>query len=193
MIDIFGRGGTPLEHEADALESTAEWRRQKAEEYPEDDRNEAAAEMLAKLAVEVRRLVGTPIGQEFTALQEKAYAAEWRGFDRLIEDENRHRSRVGFDSFPDSGEEYVRARMEIYAKALREAEEEADEDDEDEDDEDEDDKTLVAAELDAAAAALARACARGARLGLAGQIGRLRDEVLMLRGRLGWDDPDDDA
>ncbi len=192
MIDIFGRGGTPLEDEADALESTAEWRRQKAEEYPEDDRNEAAAEMLAKLAVEVRRLVGAPLGQEFEALQEKVYTAEWRGSDRLMEDENRHLSRIGFDSLPDTGEEYLRARMEIYAEALREAEEEADEDDEDEE-EDEDDETLVAFELDAAAAALARAGARGARLGLAGQIGRLRGEVLMLRDRLGEDDPDDDA
>jgi hypothetical protein len=168
-----------------------------AEEHPENERNEAAAEMLAKLAVEVRRLVGAPLGQEFEALQEKVYTAEWRGSDRLMEDENRHLSRIGFDSFPDTGEEYLRARMEIYAEALREAEEEADADEEDEEedegDEDEDDETLVAFELDAAAAALARACARGARLGLAGQIGRLRGEVLMLRDRLGEDDPDDDA
>jgi hypothetical protein len=192
MPVFFDPCKSPIENEADALESTAEWRRRKAEEYPEDDRNGRAAKALAKLAVEVRRLVGTPLGQEFEALQEKVYTAEWRGSDRLMEDENRHLSRIGFDSFPDTGEEYLRARMEIYAEALREAEEEADEDDEDEE-EDEDDETLVAFELDAAVAALARAGARGARLGLAGQIGRLRDEVLMLRDRLGEDDPDDDT
>lgn len=122
-----------------------------AEEYPEDDRNGWAAEALAKLA-------GTPLGQEFADLQEKINAAEWRGSDCLIEDEDRHRSRVGFDSFPDSGEAYIRDRMEIYAEALREAEEEAAEEEADEDDEDEEDKeTLVAFELDAAVAALARA------------------------------------
>ena len=191
MPVFFDPCKSPIENEADALESTAEWRRRKAEEYPEDDRNGRAAKALAELAVEVRRLVGTPLGQEFEALQEKVYTAEWRGSDRLMEDENRHLSRVGFDSFPDTGEEYVRARMEIYAEAPREDDE--DEDEDGEDDEDEDDETLVAFELDAAAAALARACARGARLGLAGQIGRLRGEVLMLRDRFGEDDPDDDA
>ena len=188
MPGVFDPNQTALENEAAALDDTAGWRRRKAEEYPEDDRNERAAEALAKLAAEVRKLAGTPLGQQFADLQEKVYAAEWRGSDRLIEDEDRHRSRVGFDSFPDTGEEYVRARMEIYTEALREAEEEADEDDEDEEDE-----TLVAFELDAAAAALARAGARGARLGLAGQIGRLRGEVLMLRDRLGEDDADEDA
>src|SRR3712207_5429713 len=151
MPSVFDPNQTALENEAAALDDTAGWRRRKAEEYPEDDRNERAAEALAKLAAEVRKLAGTPLGQEFADLQEKVYAAEWRGSDRLIEDEDRHRSRVGFDSFPDSGEEYVRARMEIYTEALREAEEEADEDDEDE--EDEEDETLVAFELDAAAAA----------------------------------------
>jgi hypothetical protein len=104
------------------------------------------------------KLAGTPLGQEFADLQEKINAAEWRGSDCLIEDEDRHRSRVGFDSFPDSGEAYIRDRMEIYAEALREAEEEAAEEEADEDDEDEEDKeTLVAFELDAAVAALARA------------------------------------
>ena len=187
MPSVFDPNQTALENEADALDDTAEWRRRKAEEYPEDDRNGWAAEELPKLAAEVRQLAGTPLGQEFEDLQEKVYAAEWRGSDRLMEDEDRHRSRVGFDSFPDSGEAYIRDRMEIYAAALREAEEEALEEEESSD------GAMVAAELDAAAAALARARTWGAPLGLAGEIERLRGEVLMLRNRLGEDDADDDA
>jgi hypothetical protein len=43
---------------ADDLEHTAEWRRQKAEEYPNDDRNIQAAEIMERLAEEIRSRSG---------------------------------------------------------------------------------------------------------------------------------------
>src|SRR5215831_7844006 len=46
---------------SDRLESTAEWRRGKAEEFPDDKRNLEAAEQLERLAAEVRALDDTEI------------------------------------------------------------------------------------------------------------------------------------
>src|SRR3954464_13662813 len=47
------------------LECTSEWRRKKAEQYPNDNRNIAAAEKLSELASQVRQLKGSPLHLEF--------------------------------------------------------------------------------------------------------------------------------
>jgi hypothetical protein len=53
---------------ADELENTASWRRQKAVEHPGDMRNLEAAELLERLAEEVRALRGSSVDQELDRL-----------------------------------------------------------------------------------------------------------------------------
>jgi hypothetical protein len=50
------------------IEGTAEWRRRKAEEFPDDRRNLQAAEELDKLAAEVEQLDGSDIHQRILKL-----------------------------------------------------------------------------------------------------------------------------
>ncbi len=68
------------------LECTSEWRRKKAEQYPNDNRNLAAAEKLSELASQVRQLKGSPLHLEFDNFHRQLLdkpgfpsAPSWRG------------------------------------------------------------------------------------------------------------------
>jgi hypothetical protein len=50
------------------VEGTAEWRRQKAEEFPDDKRNLEAAEALDRLALEIGALEGSELHQQISDL-----------------------------------------------------------------------------------------------------------------------------
>ena len=49
----------------DSLLHTAEWRREKAEEFPDDDRNIAAAQLLEKLAAGADDIRGTDLERRY--------------------------------------------------------------------------------------------------------------------------------
>src|SRR5712675_1433058 len=73
-----------LDHLILHVESTAEWRREKAEEFPDDSRNLEAAERLDQIAKELRELAGSDLERRIEALEvvvEKngwdAYPVEW--------------------------------------------------------------------------------------------------------------------
>src|SRR3954452_24668477 len=57
------------------LECTSEWRREKAEQYPNDNRNLPAAEKLSELASQVRQLKGSPLHLEFNNFHRQLLAA----------------------------------------------------------------------------------------------------------------------
>jgi hypothetical protein len=77
------------------VESTAEWRRRKAEEFPDDQRNTAAAEELDRLAQEVGQLEGSDVHQRICKLIDMAepYSGIW---ERLNEDASAALRSVGF-------------------------------------------------------------------------------------------------
>jgi hypothetical protein len=52
------------------VQSTAEWRRQKAEEFPDDARNLVAAEELERLAAQIDRLEGSEIHEQIREAQD---------------------------------------------------------------------------------------------------------------------------
>src|SRR4051812_32850763 len=91
------------------LECTSEWRHEKAEQYPNDNRNLPAAEKLSELASQVRQLKGSPLHLEFNNFHRQLL--DEAGNDLLssyCERENHYISRIGFDNFPGSGEECIR-------------------------------------------------------------------------------------
>jgi hypothetical protein len=58
------------------VESTAEWRRQKAQQFPDDSRNLRAADELERLAGEISALEGTEIHRQIDKLFDLAHQAE---------------------------------------------------------------------------------------------------------------------
>jgi hypothetical protein len=90
-----------LELEAQDLEYSAEWRRQKAQQYPEDARrNLEAAQLLEKLAVEIRALDGSEVHRQLSAAIEANY-------DDLLpfsESWSDYKRRIGFWEFPTASE-----------------------------------------------------------------------------------------
>jgi hypothetical protein len=92
-----------LEILADQIESTAEWRERKAVEYPDDERNREAAEILRALAASVRALPDDdPVVVAYEGLGEN----EDEIFS-LVEMENEMLKRIGFHDWTDDGREFI--------------------------------------------------------------------------------------
>jgi hypothetical protein len=94
---------------ADELEFAAEWRESKAAEFPNDQRNATAASLLRRLMAEVRELEGTPLAQLYN---EHIRCMPDSLMVRYSEHEVALRNRIGFDHFPENGEELVRQLLE---------------------------------------------------------------------------------
>ena len=94
-----------LEFEAQDLEYSAEWRREKAKQYPEDWRNIAAAELLDKIAMEVRAMEGSEIHCQISAAINERLDAKG-DFGSFFEEWSDYKRRIGFWEFP-SGKEYL--------------------------------------------------------------------------------------
>lgn len=84
------------------LAGTADWRRSKVIEFPNDHRNSEAAEILDRLASEVSKLEGTDRHKRLAHLAEET--AEDGKFSVFLSDLTR---LVGFRLFPDSAEDFI--------------------------------------------------------------------------------------
>lgn len=85
------------------LEHTADWRRRKAEEFPDDERNIEAAELAEKLAAELKAL--SPKQEPLRSMDAESEANP-DAFDDGTE-LNRYFGRLGFDHFPESAIELL--------------------------------------------------------------------------------------
>jgi len=79
-----------------------------------------AAELLAKLAIEVEQMKGTEIEQEFVDLQQRAIDATdgLAPYNRILSE---YRARVGLDQTPQTGKQYLLALMGLVTVFLDEA------------------------------------------------------------------------
>jgi hypothetical protein len=95
---------------ADELESTAAWRLRKADEYPEDERNTIAANLLEHLANQVRSLVGSDLHAELSQT-EQSFCGD---LFSVIEEENQYRRQIGLREFPKTGRDLLSALLRLY-------------------------------------------------------------------------------
>jgi hypothetical protein len=97
--------------EAEELERVAAWRLRRVDEDPADKKSAAAARQLETLADDVRRLRGSALFQEYLAI------CNWLGESDGITDfmalANDYRSRIGIDRWPEDGEMYLCALIDL--------------------------------------------------------------------------------
>jgi hypothetical protein len=97
------------------LERAADWRIRKLGEDPADAHSAAAAELLQKLAHEVRGLRGSPAYVEYLAILN--WLGEFDVMDEFAERATAYRSRIGVEHFPESGEAYLRVLIALAKEA----------------------------------------------------------------------------
>jgi hypothetical protein len=97
--------------EVDELERAAEWRMRKVDADPSDATSREAAALLQKLAGDLRRLQGTPVVREYTAV--RGWLSESDGIADFMDMANDYRARIGVDRSPENGEVYLRALIDL--------------------------------------------------------------------------------
>ena len=97
--------------EASDLERAADWRIKKVGENPADRQSAEAAKLLQKLAGDVRQLRGSPAHIEYLAILN--WLGEFDVSDDFAAQLHDYRSRIGVDHFPENGEAYLRALIEL--------------------------------------------------------------------------------
>jgi hypothetical protein len=102
------------------VQSTADWRREKANQFPDDIRNLKAAEELDTLAAEIGSLEGSEIHRQIADLTGRLYGGDDNSMDfveRLNEDVSAALRSVGFhDSY--NGVEFLQWYRELLEEAL---------------------------------------------------------------------------
>ena len=90
------------------VQSTAEWRREKAVQFPNDFRNLTAAEELERLAAQIEKLEGSDIHQRVADIHDRFVAAdEPDGWIAIGEDLSAELRAVGFHSGYETGEQFL--------------------------------------------------------------------------------------
>jgi hypothetical protein len=97
--------------EAEELERAAEWRLRKVDADASDATSRQAAWLLARLAEDVRRLPGSEVFREYTAICN--WLGESDGIVDFMDLANDYRARIGVDRSPADGEAYLRALIEL--------------------------------------------------------------------------------
>src|SRR4051794_12363656 len=100
------------------LENTAEWRHKVQDEFPEDSRNQPAAQLLECLKNEIESNPDSPLAREVeeleTELVELSDGNHRYDLSAMSEEINDYRRRIGFSEFPKNGEDYLSHLLEIY-------------------------------------------------------------------------------
>lgn len=91
-----------------AFSNQADWRARKAEEFPDDPRNAAAAELLGKLAAQVEsRAFDRELLRKYSHIADAQDTSP-----DVVEEEQELIREVGFHFFPDSVDEFLKELIE---------------------------------------------------------------------------------
>jgi hypothetical protein len=89
------------------VESTAEWRREKAEQFPDDFRNLEAAEELERLAREINDLEGSEVHRKINDLMSLSSETSGSFYEDLGESVSAELRSIGFHSSYKNGAEFL--------------------------------------------------------------------------------------
>jgi hypothetical protein len=92
--------------EAVELERVADWRIMQAGADPTDGQSRAAAELLQRLANDLRHLTDSPTYTEYRAIC--GWLEEYDGMEDFAERAHAYRITIGVEHFPADGEAYLR-------------------------------------------------------------------------------------
>jgi hypothetical protein len=93
------------------LEAAAEWRLRKVDASPCDRQSASAARRLQKLAEDLRHSLASPLYREYGAICNwLAESDDISDFTQLAHD---YRLRIGIDAFPETGEDYLSALLQL--------------------------------------------------------------------------------
>jgi hypothetical protein len=110
------------------VQGTADWRRRKAKEFPNDRRNEEAATALDRLAEEIEKMDGSDVHRRIEALMEStAETDSYVIYEHLTEWASAELRAVGFYSRP-SGAEFLESYYEEFKELLQDHVNDADDD-----------------------------------------------------------------
>jgi hypothetical protein len=93
------------------LEAAAEWRLRKVDANPDDKQSAAAAQRLLRLAEDLRQLQASPLYREYGAICN--WLAESDDIGDLAMLAHDYRLNIGVGAFPETGEDYLRALLQI--------------------------------------------------------------------------------
>jgi hypothetical protein len=97
--------------EVSDLEAAAEWRLRKVDADPGDRQSAEAAVCLQRLANDLRHLRSSALYREYAAICNwLAESDDISDFTQIAHD---YRLRIGIDIFPGTGEDYLRALLEM--------------------------------------------------------------------------------
>jgi hypothetical protein len=109
------------------VSGTAEWRRQKADQFPNDTRNAEAAEELERLAREIDALEGSEIERQINDAHDSINKVDdgdaWMKISEAVSDQLRS---VGFHSSYETAAELLEWYRDTLNEQLRESKEKAD-------------------------------------------------------------------
>jgi hypothetical protein len=101
------------------LEDTARWRGEKADQWPDDQRNAQAQAYLTELASKLRGVAGTPKAVAFEALHDFIFSGtDAENPVEVVRLWSEYRSGIGFRNFPATAEEYLDQLMELARDAF---------------------------------------------------------------------------
>jgi hypothetical protein len=106
------------------VQSTAQWRRDKATQFPDDTRNLRAAEDLERLAAQIEMLEGSAIHERVRGTFDRCLATSENVWGDLNEDVSAELRSIGFHGGYETGEQFLEwycARLEEWHRSLVEA------------------------------------------------------------------------
>jgi hypothetical protein len=102
--------------EVEELERAADWRLRKVDANPADTQSAKAAAQLQKLAEELRALQNTPLFSEYQCMCN--WLGESDGLSELALRREDFRTMLGFGTWADSGEAYLKALIGMAQETL---------------------------------------------------------------------------